>query len=143
MANKDLILKSGISRSNKAVMLLLCTAQEINSEISRELGKLGISQEQLQILHVLDESPSGELTVNEIKLSFVSDSPNVSRMLNKLVEKNLVTKRRDTQDQRVVYITITTSGRKMHYEADEVYLKCVPGLSENEADELLKILTNI
>lgn len=143
MANKDLILKYDISTNAKSILTLLCTAQEISSVINRNLGKIGLSQEQLQVLHFLDESNSGILTVNQIKESFLTDSPNISRMLNKLVEKKLAIKNRDSKDQRIVYIKITEQGREMHRQADEIYLKAIPELPEKDAGNLLKILMKL
>lgn len=143
MANKELILNSDLNTNDKAVLTLLCTAQDINAEISRQLAKVGLSQEQLQVLHILDESPSGILTVNRIKDSFVTDSPNISRMLNKLVEKKLIKKQRDSKDQRIVFVEITGEGREMHRKADEIYLSVMPKLTEKEAGTLLKLLVKL
>ena len=143
MANKDLILKSEIDDSTKAVLVLLCTAQEITSHINRNLGAVGLSQEQLQVLHVLDESPESFLTVNQIKSLFVTDNPNISRMLNKLVEKGLIVKNRDQKDQRIVYVRITEEGRKMHLKADKIFIEAMPGLTEKDAQNLLKIIKKL
>ena len=47
------------------------------------------------------------------------DSPNVSRILNKMVEKGLVHKERQSDDQRIVYVSLTEKGRQLHHQADE------------------------
>ncbi|MCT4646271.1 MAG: MarR family transcriptional regulator [Carboxylicivirga sp.] len=96
----------------------------------------------MNILHILDYAPKEGLTVNQIKQSMVEDSPNISRALNKLMEKKLVLKRRDKQDQRIVHITITDKGRALHHEADALLLKAMNvSLTDEDADRLYEVLS--
>ena len=85
MANKKIIIDSKIDLDSKIVLLLICTAQELNVDMTRKLKQFNLSIIQLQILHALSESEKGELTVNQIKSVMVDESPNVSRALNKLM----------------------------------------------------------
>jgi len=121
MANKKLIIDSDINLDSKTILLLLCTAQELNADITRTLKQFNLSFIQLQILHALAESDSGELTVNQIKSAMVDESPNVSRALNKLMKSKFIRKVRNMVDQRVVYVKITEEGKKVHLNADKSF----------------------
>lgn len=143
MANKNLIIDSDWEMDQKLVALLMCTAQEMSAEITRNLRQFNLSFIQLQILHVLSESEEGLLTVNQIKNLMIDDSPNVSRALNKLMDSRHVIKERSKTDQRIVYIEITASGRKMHEDADREIVKTELKLSSAEKEKLYDILIKV
>ena len=122
----------------------MCTDKKKKSDIDRVLRPLGISLLQANILHVVDESPSSSLTVNEIKGLMADDSPNVSRSLNKLMENNYIIKERSTEDQRIVNIVITDEGKQMHRLADEAIAPLTSlGLKEEELKHLYNLLAKI
>jgi DNA-binding MarR family transcriptional regulator len=145
MANKDLIINNPqLPKKFKALGLLMCTAQEINVKMDRALKPFGISQSQLQILHILSEVPNGILTVNQIKKFMIDESPNLSRALNKLMASKLIIKNRSEEDQRVVYIQITEKGIKLHKEADELLIPAFNlDLPKEDIDKLYEILLKL
>lgn len=143
MANKKLIIDSDINLDSKTILLLLCTAQELNADIARSLNQFNLSFIQLQILHALDESVSGELTVSQIKSAMVDESPNVSRALNKLMKSKFIKKVRNLIDQRVVFVKITEEGKKVHHKADKELLKKTLNLSLEDKENLYKILVRL
>lgn len=144
MANKDLVINSEGSLEQKTLALLLCTAQEKSSQINKALKPLGISFLQTNILHILDTIEGGKLTVNQIKNVMVDDSPNVSRSLNKLMEKGYIIKERTLEDQRIVNIVITDAGRKTHKLADEALAFAFTiDLEGNDLKKLYDILVKI
>jgi len=97
--------------SQAATSLLQC-AQWLNVQISGHLEPVELTLQQLKILHVIWEQKGRKATVNQIKSKMIDPKSNVSRLLNKLMEKQFVTKQRDGDDQRVVYISITKLGTK-------------------------------
>jgi len=143
MANKDLIVNSGMTKEQKVIGLLVCTGQELKVELERRITPQGLSLLQLNILDVLDHAPEQQLTVNELKTMMIDESPNVSRTLNKLVDAGLVVKERSTSDQRIVYVSITRAGIEKHQMADEEVLSVSLGLSEKEQDKLYDLLLKL
>jgi DNA-binding MarR family transcriptional regulator len=145
MANKHLIIDADYPVEQKALALLVCTAQEITSEMTKSIKPLGLSLTQLQILHSLCEVPKGRLTVNQIKKVMIEDSPNVSRSLNKLMDNGHIVKERNLDDQRVVHISVTDSGRNAHIEADKLLMKSGARLNlrPDEMEQLYKLLAKL
>ncbi|PAB58331.1 MarR family transcriptional regulator [Anaeromicrobium sediminis] len=143
MANKDLIINSDIDLDQKVLGLLICTAQEQTAKMMRSIRHMNLSLTQVNILHALSNSPSGQLTVNQIKSFMVDESPNVSRSLNKLMENGYIVKERSNEDQRVVYITVTDKGREIHESADKELLKLSLNLSQGELEKMYELLTKI
>jgi len=143
MANKKLIIESQMTIEEKAMALLMCTAQDLTSQMLKDIKHLNLSLTQLQILHALSFSPKWILTVNQIRWAMIEDNPNVSRSINKLVENKYVTKTRDKKDQRVVYIKITETWKKAHKEADKEIMKSSLNLSKEDFETLYKILLKV
>ena len=143
MADKDKIYSSDLPVQDKAAYLIICSAQELLNKIGTITKAFGISLTQLQILHILDMLPDDRVTVNTIRSYMVDDSPNVSRSINKLVDKQLVTKERSNEDQRVVYVTITEAGEKVHQSCDRKIIGNTIDLPDRACRELIDLLMKI
>lgn len=128
---------------DKAAYLVICTAQELLNKLGKVTRQFGLSMTQLQILHVLDMLSDEKVTVNMIRNLLVEDSPNVSRSINKLVEKNLAGKKRSTSDQRVVYVAITADGRRVHEACDKQMIGKTIDLSDKKSAALADLLMQI
>ncbi len=83
----------------------------LNTEESRELTGLGITPGQINALLVLylnDDLTMGRLS-SEI---FLAESA-ATRLVNRLVNLNLVKRRGDEKDRRLVRVTLTAYGRQL------------------------------
>lgn len=143
MANKQKVYKANFSLRDKAAVLVGCTAQEIANFVERALKEFNISREQLGVIHCLDTAEADRMTVNELRETLIDDSPNVSRILNKMVEKGLVRKERQLDDQRVVHISLTEKGRKLHKQADQKITGHHVKLSSKECQTLIELLMKL
>lgn len=143
MANKQKVYDSDFPIRDKAAVLVGCTAQEIANFVERSLKEFGISREQLSVLHYLDTEATEAMTVNQLRETLVDDRPNVSRILNKMVDKGLVQKERQSDDQRVVRISLTEKGRQLHQRADKKILGHNVRLSPQECQVLIELLMRI
>ncbi|MBI3249143.1 MAG: MarR family transcriptional regulator [Deltaproteobacteria bacterium] len=140
MANKQKVYESDFALRDKAAVLVGCTAQEIANFVERALKEFGVSREQLSVLHYLDTEGQEGMTVNRLRETLLDDRPNVSRMLNKMVEKGLVRKERQADDQRIVYISLTEKGRQLHDQADQRIIGHNVRLSPEECRTLIELL---
>jgi DNA-binding MarR family transcriptional regulator len=143
VANKQKVYNSNFPTRDKAAVLIGCTAQEIANFVERALKEFGISREQLSVIHFLDTEPVEKMTVNKLREVLLDDSPNVSRILNKMVEKGLVRKERQADDQRVVHISLTEKGRRLHEKADQKIIGHNVKLSLKECQTLIELLMKI
>jgi DNA-binding MarR family transcriptional regulator len=94
----------------RTTMAFLTTANWLNGEIASLLAPLDLSVQQLKILSIVHDQPDQRATVNMIRERMMDPMSNVSRLLNKLMDKGLLEKVRSQQDQRVVYIHIRPAG---------------------------------
>ena len=140
MANKQKVYEANFSPRDTAAVLVGCTAQEISNFVERALKEFDISREQLSVIHYLDTAGVDKMAVNELRETLIDDSPNVSRILNKMVDKGLVRKDRQLDDQRVVHISLTEKGRRLHKQADQKITGHNVKLSPKECEQLIKLL---
>ena len=130
----------------KVAISLLQTAQWLNSELSRQLEPLDLTAQQLKILSIVAQSPDQQAKVNEIKAQMFDPMSNVSRLLNKLMDKQLIIKVRNQQDQRLVYIKITKLGLEQmclgKTKMDQA-LSAVDNLTEEELEQFYRLIQKI
>jgi len=138
-------LKEKLKPSNVAIVFLQ-TAQYISNEISKKLEPLDISSQQLKILSIVAFSEEKKVTVNEIKAEMFDPMSNVSRLLNKLMDKKLIVKIRDEKDQRLVFIEVTKEGLDLLYigkKAMDEALKSFDSFNEKELEVLLSYMNKV
>lgn len=97
----------------RASVSLFQTAGWLHAHLDDKLQPLGLSAQQLKVLSILHRQPSQQSTVSLIRDEMTDPNSNVSRLLNKLMEKGFVEKRRSSEDQRVVHIRLTAKGREV------------------------------
>ena len=90
------------------------------------------------------------ISVNTIKERMVEKSPNTTRLMDKLLEKELIVRERCEEDRRIVYVEISKKGLKLLSQIDNALcdedknIEMVPGsLSDEEADLLSNLLDKI
>ena len=146
MAKKEVIIKSQCPVENKIYGLIRCIAHEMEAETTKCLKSYGLSNTQLSILEALDNcGMHKEMTVNQIKECLLDESPNVSRSLNKLMERKLIQKEQDKKDKRIVKIRITEDGTKAHRDAALAITKNKgkPKLTKEEVKKLFALLMKV
>ena len=143
MANKQKVYEADYPIHDKAAVLVGCTARDIDNFVERTLKEFGISRAQLGVLHFLDTQAKEQMTVNQLREVLIDDSPNVSRILNTMVDKGLVRKERQQDDQRVVHIALTEKGRRLHKQADQKITGHNLQLTPQECHTLIELLMKI
>ena len=119
---------------------IIFTANWILNKISVSLKPTGLSLQQFNVLSILNGQPEHTATVNLIKDRLIDRMPNVSRLLNKLMEKGLIQKERNLSDQRVVYVKLTPAGEKLRIQGRQILNNISVGISEENADLLNDLL---
>jgi DNA-binding MarR family transcriptional regulator len=128
------------SPQDKAAMNIIFTANWLLNQYAAVLKPVDLSLQQLNVLAILKGQPNRTATVNVIRNRMIDRMPNVSRLLNKLMEKKLISKDRDLIDQRVVYIKLTGKGEKIAGKGRELFQKVSCGITKKQAETLNEIL---
>jgi DNA-binding MarR family transcriptional regulator len=124
---------------------LLFTANWLNEQISKMLSEEGVTQQQYNILRILRGSttPLSTLKIRERMLDKMSDT---SRIVDRLIAKELVVKSTCEKDKRLVDITLSPKGLSLVDHLDQFNDRIdalLKGINESEAQMMNQILDKI
>ena len=94
-------------------------------------NECGIPLSHVQVLSMLDEA--GSMSVSEISQRLGIAKPNITPLVDRLIESHYVDRIRDAQDRRVVNIVILDEGREK--------LKCIHETVSNQVRSWAEALT--
>jgi DNA-binding MarR family transcriptional regulator len=100
---------------------------------------------QFNILRIL-RGAKGSLSVNSVKERMVERSPNLTRIMDKLVSKDLIKRFQCNNDRRTVFIEINEKGLELLQNIDFKMEKTnlfPQNLSNEEAEQLSYLLDKI
>ena len=124
---------------------LLFTANWLNEQIGKILSEEGVTQQQYNILRILRGSatPLSTLKIRERMLDKMSDT---SRIVDRLIAKELVVKNTCEKDKRLVDITLSPKGLDLVDQLDQFNDRIddlLKGINASEAATMNQILDNI
>lgn len=131
-----------------AISLISKIREKVNRFIVAEMVKQGldgIGTSHGDIIYALLQKH--RLTMADISARINKDKSTVTALVDKLVRLGLVTKERDQEDTRFVYVTLTEKGREQEtvFEAisADMLEQFYRNISEQEQEALLSILMKI
>lgn len=99
---------------------LIRTGDVFQHGVARALAPLGVSHEQYNALRILRGAGEEGHPTLEISRRLISRSPNITRLLDKLIEKDLARRDRNDEDRRRAIVRITPAGREFLKKCDRV-----------------------
>ncbi len=105
-------------RSAEALLSVLRTATVLEHEMNEALRAHGITLTQFNVLRILNGAGKEGLCGRDIGSRLISNVPDISRLLDRMEETELVTRTRDTVDRRHVTSRISQKGRKVMTQAE-------------------------
>ncbi|PWJ42387.1 MarR family winged helix-turn-helix transcriptional regulator [Sediminitomix flava] len=131
---------------SKALLNILFTSSWINGMSLNLLKPYGISPQQYNILRILKGSYPDRLSVHSIKERMIDKTPNVTRLVDRLLDKELVTRERCTSDRRMVFVSINEKGLEFMETLNKVMEQndnIMEDLTEEEAEQLSMLLDKV
>ncbi len=131
------------SQAHKAFLNVLFTAATLRSRTSHIIKPYGISHEQYNVLRILRGQNQKAICMSEICSRMLDKNSNVTRIMEKLTQKNLAIKTKSQSDQREVVAEISELGLALLEKIDVDFEKNKlheVGLSEKEAIQLNLLL---
>jgi len=127
--------------------LLDRTAKKVKQFAQRRFKELGfeVTVDQWIILKKLGENE--DLNQKELANMVFKDTPTLTRIIDLLVDKGLVSRNLDENDRRCFVISLTGAGRAIldEYQAQvmEIRLKAWEGLTEDDFNYFKRIINTI
>jgi MarR family transcriptional regulator, organic hydroperoxide resistance regulator len=106
------------SPEEAAFLDLLRTTDVLSRRLSQVLKAEDLSSNQYNVLRILRGAPDG-LSCGEIANRMITRDPDITRLLNRLEKRGLISRSREARDRRTVLTQITPAGLKLLARLDE------------------------
>lgn len=133
------------SEQQKAAVNVRITSNYIGNKQENLMKQFGLSMAQFNILRILRGAKT-YLSVHVVKERMIEKSPNSTRLMDKLIEKELINRTRCESDKRIVFVEISKKGLELLSQidvklADGSFIS--NGLTEDEAEQLNTLLDKL
>ena len=131
---------------HKVVVNILYTHGWITGILRERLGQHKVTLQQFNILRILRGQYPTPATINLLKERMLDKMSDASRIVDRLVQKELVSRTINMNDRRAVDILITEKGLQLLREIDKDLLGAdvvQQNISEAEAEHLNSILDKL
>src|SRR5580704_3094247 len=115
---KARLKKKQVCLEETAFLELCRTTDMLSRRLSGVLKAEDLSANQYNVLRILRGSPEG-LPCGEIASRMITHDPDITRLLDRLEKRALISRCRETQDRRMVMARITPDGLKLLARLDE------------------------
>ena len=129
---------------DEAFVNLLRTVDALMQGVATTLKPSGLSPAQYNVLRVLRGAGPDGLACREIGERMIAKDPDITRLLDRLEERDLISRSRDRADRRVITTRITDKGMRILKELDkpieELHVKQLGHLGEQRLRSLVDLL---
>ncbi|MFZ2491435.1 MAG: MarR family transcriptional regulator [Thermoanaerobaculia bacterium] len=132
------------SPSHEAAVALLRTADLVRRAVASIVEPHGITTQQYNVLRILRGAGDSGLPTLEIAERMIEQTPGITRLIDRLEAKGLVTRERCPSDRRQVFCRITAGGLELLAATDQPVLdrdtEALATLNDTEVVMLVDLL---
>jgi DNA-binding MarR family transcriptional regulator len=133
--------------SDETVVSVLVAADHLDQQLAPVISAHGITSDQYNVLRILrGVHPDGHPR-HEIARRMIHRAPDVTRMLDRLLRRKLISRVRDPRDARLSVARITPAGlallKRIDPEVEELQEKATAMLSPAERKELVRLCNRL
>ena len=115
------------------IIQLIKTGATISDKLNKKIKTEGVSLPQFNVLRILRGHKDGNVNLFMVQQRMVNRMSNTTRLIDKLIEKNLVKREICTDNRRKIELSITQRGLDLLVKLDP--------LISNEEEKLMRSLT--
>jgi DNA-binding MarR family transcriptional regulator len=133
------------SREEAAFLSIQLAAEHLRAEFADLFKMKDLTAAQYNVLRILRGAGKDGLSCREIGERMINRDSDITRMLDRLEARELITRERQTDDRRVVLAYISRSGLDllagMDKPVDDLHKSQLGHMSEKELDTLVRLLS--
>jgi DNA-binding MarR family transcriptional regulator len=137
------IKTSKLNSNKKAVISIIYTANFLMDEISAVLKPFDLSLQQFNVLRILKGRKDKPANLSFIQERMISKMSNTSRLVDKLIQKQLVQRTICEQNRRKVDIFITAKGKNLLNEVNEMVDRKEYEITSNLSVSQLNLISDL
>ena len=107
------------SLESELILTLVRAADELSRGAEDILKLGGLSQTQYNVLRILRGAGENGLCCRETAERMITRDPDMTRLIDRLERRGLITRSRDSHDRRVIMVRITEAGRQILKDLDK------------------------
>ena len=123
------------SEQEKLMINVIYSANLLNLITTRLFKPFDLSPQQYNVLRILRGQKGSSIALMEIENRMLDKSSNVSRLVDKLISKDLVNRSVCSEDRRRIEILITSNGMSILKEIDAILSEMNSKLKELISDD--------
>lgn len=135
------------SLEEEAFIAILRTADKLQLQLVELLKTHGLTPTQFNALRILRGAGDAGLPCSEIGERMINHDPDITRLLDRLEQRDLVQRRRDQKDRRVHMARITRTGleilKKLDQPVQEFHRHSMPKVGEAGLKSLIRQLEKV
>ena len=135
------------STGEEASIAILRTADRLQQQLVELLKPYGLSPTQFNALRILRGAGGPGLPCSEIGERMINHDPDITRLLDRLEQRDLVARQRDSKDRRVHVARITKTGMDLLKDLDkpveEFHLDTTSEIGESNLKSLIRLLDKL
>jgi DNA-binding MarR family transcriptional regulator len=118
-AQREITQRKPVRRvEDEAFVNLQRTADALLQGVAAALKPVGLSPAQYNVLRILRGAGPDGLACREIAERMITRDPDITRLLDRLEDRGLITRTRDRADRRVIATRITKKGLRLLKDLD-------------------------
>jgi DNA-binding MarR family transcriptional regulator len=131
------------SPEQEAILNILRTGDWLDNRLGRLFREFGLTSSQYNVLRILrgEGKPLPSLEIADRMIQVV---PAITGLIDRLEKQELVIRRRDSEDRRVVFVELTPKARKLLAQIDaplhQLHVQLVGHLTGPELADLSRLL---
>ena len=134
------------SLEQEAILNILRTSDILENRVARLLREYGLTPSQYNVLRIL-RGEGKPLPCLEVASRMIQVAPAITRVVNQLLERNLIIKQQCPQDRRVFHIDLTDQARDLLGQIDQplldLHARQLTHISQDDLKTLIRILEAI
>ena len=131
----------------KAVFEIIKMGHSITDEVTRVLKAYDATEPQFNVLRILRGAKGKPMSVNAIQDEMVQKSSNITRIVDRLIKKNLVSRKECPTNRRKMDILITKEGLEkliiLDQKVQEMHEPFIHKLSNEELETLKSLIIKL
>lgn len=135
------------SDTHEALLTLLMTAEKLHWPYEELLCQHDLTAQQFNVLRILRGAGKDGIPTLDIAERMVQRTPGITRLLDRLEKKGLVTRERSPQDRRQVWCFISREGsallRRLDAPIEALDHRALQPLSDDEIRRLIRLLDKV
>lgn len=128
---------------NKGIVNIVYTGHWLVDDMNKSLKTVDLTEPQYNILSSLYESEDRYLTVSQLQQRMVQKSSNVTRIIDRLLRKNLVDRQVCPENRRKANISITDEGKELYRIARKKIWISQNQIKHRLSDEEMDLLSTL